>query len=202
MQIKSIAKMVIAGCAIGMLTGCGVPQEEVDAMITDLNAKHDAVVSDLNTKLADTESLLGAEQERTRKLNNDLRDSTALNDEQKSQVKELKSSLATASSQISSLESQVESAKAQIKSAQNMAADAQNEAATAQMHAQETQRRFDELIANLIALNKIKPEDVGFDNLSSGATSSMDMGGMEMDSSSSSSGSNSAADLLDAMGNM
>ena len=31
MQIKSIAMLAVAGCAIGMLTGCGVPQDEHDA---------------------------------------------------------------------------------------------------------------------------------------------------------------------------
>jgi predicted RNase H-like nuclease (RuvC/YqgF family) len=201
MQIKSIAKTLIAGCAIGILAGCGVPQEEVDAMVAKLNADHEAVVTDLKTKQADTDSLLNAEKERTRTLNNDLRDSTALNDELKENVKELKSSLATANSQVSSLESQLASAKASIKSAQDMAADAQNDASTARMEAQETQRRFDELIANLIALNKIKPEDVGFDNLSVSSAPAMDMGGMEMGESSGA-GSSSAADLLEQMGNM
>ena len=200
MQIKSIATMLIAVCAIGMLTGCGVPQEEHDAIIAQLNADHEAVVTDLKTKLADTESLLNAEKDRTRNLNNDLRDSTVLNEELKGNVTELKSSLANANSQISSLESQLTSAKSSIQSAQAMAADAQNDAAEARMEAEATQERFDQLIANLIALNKIKPEDVGFDNLSSGAAQSMDMG---MDSGTDSgAGSSAAASLLDEMGSM
>lgn len=198
MQIKSIATMLIAGCAIGMLTGCGVPQEEHDAIVAQLNADHEQVVNDLKTKLADAESLLNAEKDRARNLTNDLRDSTALNDELKGSVKELKTSLSSANSQVSSLESQLASAKASVSSAQQMTADAQNDASAARMEAQETQRRFDELIANLIALNKIKPEDVGFDNLSTGASAapSMDMG-MEAGS-----GTSEVSSLLDEMGSM
>lgn len=200
MHIKSIATMLIAGCAIGMLTGCGVPQKEHDAIIAQLNADHDAVVSDLKTKLSDTESLLTAEKGRTDSLNNDLRASNVLNEELKANVTELKTSLANANSQNSNLESQLTTAKASIQSAQDMAADAQNDAANARMEAQETQRRFDELIANLIALNKIKPEDVGFDNLRSGPAPSMDMG---VDTSADEGAdSGSAADLLNEMGNM
>jgi uncharacterized phage infection (PIP) family protein YhgE len=195
MQIKSIATMLAAVCAIGMLTGCGVPQDEHDAIIAKLNADHDAIVADLSTKLADTASLLNAEKDRSRNLNNSLSDSTVLNDELKASINELKSSLANADTEISALESQLESAKASIKSAQAMAADAQNDAATARMEAEETQRRFNELIANLIRLNKIKPEDVGFDNLSTAPAPSMDMGSGEGASSD-------AASLLDEMGNM
>ena len=200
MQIKSIATMLIAVCAVGMLTGCGVPQDEHDAIVAQLNADHEQVATDLKTKLADAESLLNAEKERTRNLNNDLRDSTVLNDELKGSINDLKTSLANANGQVSSLESQLTSAKASIQSAQGMAADAQNDAAEARMEAEATQRRFEELIANLIALNKIKPEDVGFDNLSTGtAAPAMDM---DTGSTEETSGTESAADLLDAMGNM
>ena len=41
MQIKSIAMLAVAGCAIGMLTGCGVPQDEHDAIVEAM-AKKDA----------------------------------------------------------------------------------------------------------------------------------------------------------------
>jgi ABC-type transporter Mla subunit MlaD len=195
MQIKSIATMLAAVCAIGILTGCGVPQDEHDMIIAQINATNDAVVADLNTKLADTESLLNAEKDRSRNLNNDLRDSTVLNDELKASIKELKGSLANADTQISALESQLESSKASIASTQAMATDAQNDAAAARMEAEETQRRFDELIANLIALNKIKPEDVGFDNLSTEPAPAVDMGGGGASNSD-------AASLLDEMGSM
>jgi len=196
MQIKSIATVLIAGCAIGMLTGCGVPQKEHDAIVAQLNADHEQVANDLKTKLADAESLLTAEKTRAGNLTADLRSSTALNDELKKSIADLKSSLENANSEISGLESQLKSAKASIASAQQMTVDAQNDAASARMEAQETQRRFDELVANLIALNKIKPEDVGFDNLSSDVAPSMDMG------AGAGSGPSEVSSLLDEMGNM
>ena len=200
MQIKSIATMLIAGCAIGLLTGCGVPQEEHDAIVAQLNADHQQVVDDLQTKLTDAESLLAAEKTRASNLTSDLRESSALNDELKNTIQDLNTSVAGAQSQISSLESQLASANQSIQSAQQMAADAQNDAANARMEAEKTTRRFEELIANLIALNKIKPEDVGFDNLSVDAAPAMDVGSAaDMGGSSESS---SAASLLDEMGSM
>ncbi len=207
MQMKSIAKMVIAGCAIGMLTGCGVPQEEHDAIVAQLNADHEAVQLELNTELEDTKSLLAAEKERSRTLNSDLNDSSILNRELKEQMTELKSSLATANTQISSLESKLTSANAKITAAQSMAADAENERAAAEMEAQEKERRFMALIENLVRLQKVNPSDLGWPELeaaidtgSMSSAPSVDMGAdMGMGESADSS---TAASLLDEMGSM
>ncbi len=215
MQMKSLAMLAIAGCAIGMLTGCGVPQEEVDAMVAQMTSEREQSEADLKGKIADTESLLNSEKERTRTLQNDLRDSAVLNEELKENNKEMKSELATANSKISSLESSLASAKARITTAESTAADAERERATMELEAAEARTRFEGLIANLIALNKIKPEDVGFDYVSvpSQSTSSMgsdvDMGeGMDMGTdtdmgSGTESGSeDSVQSLLDQMGDL
>lgn len=203
MQIKSIATMLIAGCAIGMLTGCGVPQEEHDAIIAQLNADHEAALQAVNTELEDEKSLKKAAEERANTLNATIRESNALNEELKSSVQEAKESLANANSQISALESQLTSAKASISSAQEMAASAQNDAATARMEAEETERRFMALIENLINLQKVKPSDLGWPELEAKiSSSSMDMGSdMGMDAGGSAD-SSAASDLLDAMGEM
>ncbi len=204
MQIKSIAMMAVAGCVIALSTGC-VKQEEYDNMVTQLTSEKTAAVDEVKRELADKDSLLKAADEKVRTLTADLRDSSALNAELKEQVKELKTSIADANSKASSLESKLSSAKAGIKSAQAQASEAESARATAEMKAQETQRRFEALIENLIRLNKIKPEDVGFDSSLGGG---MDMGsGMGSDMGSDmgmedSQDGGSAADLLDEMGNM
>ena len=38
MPMRRIVMMVMAGCMIGMLTGCGVPKEEHEAKVAELNA--------------------------------------------------------------------------------------------------------------------------------------------------------------------
>jgi chromosome segregation ATPase len=193
MQMKSIVKMVIAGCAIGMMTGCGVPQEEHDAIVAQLNTEHDQVVAQLNTKVAETDSLYKSEKDKTRTLSADLKDSSALNGELKDEIKELKTSLLTANSKVSSLESKLASTQATIKSASDKASKALSECSAMEMEAQAVQRRYDELIANLIRLNKIKPEDIGLDpSLAAGVD--MDMGEEAVTEDSS------ANDLLKEMG--
>jgi hypothetical protein len=199
MQIKSIAMIVIAGCAIGMLTGCGVPQEEHDAIVAQLTSEKETAVNELQTKLDDTTSLLNAEQARTSSLNSDLRDSTVLNDELKQANDELKATIEDANGQISTLESQLATARASIRTAQDRATAAENGRSQAEMETRNTERRFNELILNLINLNKIKPSDVGWPELDAAAgvsepADSMDFGGGDSDAS--------AASLLDAMGDM
>ncbi|MBN2163685.1 MAG: hypothetical protein JXR25_07430 [Pontiellaceae bacterium] len=203
MQIKSIAMLAVAGCAIGMLTGCGVPQEEHDAIVAQLNSEHQMELDKVNTELQDTKSLQKAAEDSVRSLRADLRDSTALNDELKETNKSLKGELADVRSDISSLESQLKSAKASIQSAQAMASDAESERATMEMEARETQRRFDELILNLAQLNGVKPSDVGFPELDGMVESAVPMvEDMGMDVEVEESGSSSAADLLEQMGAM
>ena len=199
MQIKSIAMIVIAGCAIGMLTGCGVPQEEYDAMVAQLTSEKETAVNEMQTKLDDTTSLLTAEKTRTSSLNSDLRDSTVLNDELKQANDELKATIEDANGQISTLESQLATARASIRTAQDRATAAENGRSQAEMETRNTERRFNELILNLINLNKIKPSDVGWPELDAAAgvsepADSMDFGGGDSETS--------AASLLDAMGDM
>ena len=37
MKVKAIVMMAVAGCAVSMLTGCGVPKEEHEAKLAELN---------------------------------------------------------------------------------------------------------------------------------------------------------------------
>jgi len=195
MQIKSIAMMMIAGCAIGMLTGCGVPQEEYDAMVAQLTTEKETAVNELQTKLDDSESLLNAEKARTTSLNGDLRDSTVLNDELKQANAELKDNIADLNSSIEDLQSQVATARAQIRTAQDRAASADTARNQAEMEAQRTQRRYDELVANLLELNKKKPENLAFLNLS-------DMVQVPEEQMNFGESDTSAASLLDEMGDL
>jgi chromosome segregation ATPase len=160
MQIKSIAMLAVAGCAIGMLTGCGVPQKEHDAIVAQLNADALATEDALNITLADTQSLLEVESAKTRKLQIELNDTAERIDELKSSANELTDSLAAELSKVSQLESDLTAVKNTVASAQQATRDAENERNVMEIEKQETQRRFDMLRSALLDLNNKNPEDL------------------------------------------
>lgn len=218
MQIKTIAMMVVAGCAIGLSTGC-IKQKDVDAMMAAKDAERAKSEAALNTTIAEKQSLYDAEQAKTRQLQNQLREASVELTELKDSSKDLKSKLDDANSKIDRLESSLESTKRQVQSAKDRADAAEGSLAAAQMETQETKRRFDMLRKALLDLNGKKPADLGID-LSTGLDTSMDssdMGGMSSadmgsmgsadtsgtdESSSSDEGSSDLESLLDDMGNM
>lgn len=160
MHIKSIAMLVAAGCALGMLTGCGVPQKEHDAIVAQLNAAAQANEDALNVTLADTQSLLEAEQAKTRKLQIELNDSAERIGELQSSADELTDSLAAEQSKVSQLESDLAAVTATVASSRQQARDAENARNIMELEKQETQRRFDMLRAALLDLNNKNPDDL------------------------------------------
>jgi len=203
MQIKSIAMLVAAGCAIGMLTGCGVPQKEHDAIVAQLNAEAQASEDALNITLADTKSLLEAEQAKTRKLQIELNDSVERIDELKSSANELTDSLTAEQSTVSQLESDLAAVTATVSSAQQATRDAENERNVMEIEKQETQRRFDMLRAALLELNGREPADMGIKL--EGIIGDMDAPsatGSVIKSAPAASDSNSLTGLLDEMDSM
>ena len=62
MPMRRIVMMVMAGCMVGMLTGCGVPQEEHEAKVAELNAAWEEIET-LKGKIAELEDSLKTERE-------------------------------------------------------------------------------------------------------------------------------------------
>jgi len=138
--MKRIVMMVVAGCAIGLLTGCGVPQEEYDAKIGELNAAA-AEAEILNDKITDLESLLKAEQGKFNSKRIELDDAekriTELTEKDAAAAK----TLADEKGKVSELESDL----AATKSAKGMAEDRSSEAETALAV---LQGKYDKLLAD------------------------------------------------------
>lgn len=203
MQIKSIAMLAAAGCAIGMLTGCGVPQDEHDAIVAQMTAERQTSEDALNVKLADTQSLLDAESAKTRKLQIELNDSAERIDELKSSVTELTDTISGEQSKVSQLESSLAATKASVASAQQQARDAENARNVMEIEKQETQRRFDMLRKAILDLNGKNPADMGI--TLQGIVGDMDMpsdAGSMMESAPADSDTDSVKGLLDDMDNM
>jgi septal ring factor EnvC (AmiA/AmiB activator) len=75
MQKKSIAMMLVAGCAVGMLTGCGIPEEEHNAIIAEMEAKFKAEEEKLNIKIAEQDSVITSEKTKVAQLESELKTS-------------------------------------------------------------------------------------------------------------------------------
>jgi chromosome segregation ATPase len=161
MQMKSIAMLVAACCAMGILTGCGVPKKEHEAIVAELTANAQAAEEALNAELNETKSSLDAEQAKTRKLQIELSDSVERIDELKSAADELTESVAAEQSKVAQLESDLAAIEATVAAAHQATRDAEEERDLMELEKLETQRRFDMLRAALLDLNERDPADMG-----------------------------------------
>ena len=201
MQIKSIAMLVVAGCTIGMLTGCGVPQEEHDAIVAQLNAQAQASEDALKATLDETQASLTAAQAKNQKLQVEIKDTVTRIDELKSTVTELTDSLAEEQSKVAQLESDLAAVKATVDVAKQQVRDAEKERDLMEMEKQETQRRFDMLRKALLDLNNKNPDDLQIklivDDMDAPASAKT-----TKESAPAASDTDSVKGLLDAMDNM
>jgi DNA repair exonuclease SbcCD ATPase subunit len=180
MELKRIVMMALAGCAIGLLTGCGVPQEEHDAKVAELNTAW-AEIDNLNGKITDLESLLKAEQAKVRTARIELDDAAErLQAAQKKEAEAIKE-LNAEKSKVSSLERKVSSANASVMQANERTSEVEAELAELMQKYNDIKRRFEQFEKNLKTL----------DGMASPSASPAP--------SSSATGSKSALDLLNEM---
>lgn len=201
MQIKSIAMLAVAGCAIGMLTGCGVPQDEHDAIVAQLNAEAQASEDALNATLAETQADLKSELAKTSKLQIEIQDTASRMDELKLAAEESSDLLAAEESKVSQLKADLAAVEATVGASRQQALDAEKQRDLMEMEKIETQRRFDMLRAALMDLNNKNPEDLGIklivDDMNGVAPSAA-----PAESAPAASDSESVQGLLDEMDNM
>ena len=152
MQMKTIAMMAAVGCAVTILTGCGVPQEEHDAKIGELNTAWQEIES-LKGKNTDLESLLNAEKAKLQTTRIELDDAAERIAASKTKQAETASALATEKAKIPELESKLSSEKAATIRAQEAATEAEDALAKLQEDYQKLQGRFDQFEKNMKVLN-------------------------------------------------
>ena len=152
MQMKTIAMMAAVGCAVTLLTGCGVPQEEHDAKIAELNTAWQEIESQKG-KNTDLESLLNAEKAKLRTTRIELDDAAERIAASQTKQAETATALATEKAKISKLESGLSSAKAATMRAQEAATETEDALAKLQEDYQKLQGRFDQFEKNMRALD-------------------------------------------------
>ena len=190
MKVKAIVMMVVAGCAVSMLTGCGVPKEEHEAKLAELNTAWQEIET-LKTSNTELEEKLTAETGKVKAANVKVEDAKA--DLKASQKKEsaTASALASEKSKVTRMEQDVASANSAKDRAEEETLSVEGKLETLQSEHMDLQQKLEEFKRNLQGLDSLNASSMAVED----AGSIEDMMGAEPMTDSS----ESAADLLDAM---
>ena len=136
-----------------VVTGCGVPQEEHDAAVAQLQAERANIEATLNGKISDLESVVKSEKAKGKSMRLQL-DSTErkLRESQKKAIAAAKD-VATVKAKVTSLEREVSRAESTADRVKDQLAALQERATTVEGERDELQRRLDMLMKNMSGLS-------------------------------------------------
>ncbi len=153
MQKRTIATMVVVGCAAAMLTGCGVKQEIHDAVVADLNTAMQDIEA-LNVTITEKDAALDKEKSALRKAGVELTSANERIQTAKTKEAETAAALSAEQTKVSSLEGQLSSEKSRVASAQQDASALEGELATLQDAYKLLEARWKQFEDNLNTLDK------------------------------------------------
>lgn len=186
MKVKNVAMMIAAGCALGMLTGCGVPQEEHDAKVAAMTAERVDLEDKLNGKVADLESVVKSEKAKVRTSRIELDDATErITGLQQKSAKSIKA-LASVKTEVAQLKTELATAKSAMLAAQDKATTIEEKFNALDVEYQGLKRRFEMFQSNMGSINS---------SSTPAASSALDV----MDAEESKSDSDTAKSLMDQM---
>lgn len=184
--MRRVVMLAVTACVLGMLTGCGVPQEEYDAKIAELNDAW-GEIDTLKGKVADFESLLKAEKSKVRSTRIELDDASKRIKELTAQEAASATALAEEKGKVAELESDLASAKSATGMAKDRASEIEDAMAALQAEYDALKARFDQYVKNMRALGGEPPAEVDAPVA------------VSAEKESAGSGSASALDILDDM---
>ncbi len=152
MQKQAIAMMAVVGCAVTMLTGCGIPKEKHQAVVDDLNAKM-AEIETLKGNAAELDSKLDAERDKVRKAGIVSENAAELLAKSKAATAEAASALANEEAKVNKLERDLSAEKSKVVSAQQNADEVATDLADLQSAYKVLQARWKQFEENLNALD-------------------------------------------------
>jgi predicted RNase H-like nuclease (RuvC/YqgF family) len=149
--MKRILMMLVAGSVVGMLTGCGVPKEEHEAVVADLNAAFEEIETQKGS-IASLESSLQAEQKKVRSSRLELDDAAKSVAELKEQEAVTAQALVDEQANVSRVESELSSTQSSLSAAEINISEL--EGALAKLHSEydELMNRFNQLKKNMLAM--------------------------------------------------
>lgn len=155
--MKKIAMLLVTGCAIGMLTGCGIPEEEHNMIIQDLETQHAEEVNKLNSEIAAQKDLVKNEKAKVRSSRIELDDATERIKGLQQKSAETSKALAAEKSKIAGLESGLKSSNAKLAATEERATEAETSYSTLDVEYQELKRRFEMFQKNMSSLGGNAP---------------------------------------------
>lgn len=154
MQKRVMATMVVVGCAVSMLTGCGVKQEIHDATIAELNTAFQEIEAQKGT-IVDKEEALDKEKSALRKAGVELDSANERIKTAQAKEAETAAALASEKTTVSNLKSQLSSEKSRVSSAQQNVSELESELADLQEAYKSLQGRWKQMEDNLNDLDKV-----------------------------------------------
>ncbi|WP_372797030.1 hypothetical protein [Pontiella sp.] len=151
--MKKIAMLLVTASAIGMLTGCGIPEEEHNMIVQNLENEHAAEVDKLNAEIASQKDLVDNEKKKVRSMRVELDDATERITSLQQKSAETAKTLASEKSKTAGLESDLKTANSRLASAEERAAEAEAAYSTLDAEHQELARRFEMYRKNMSALS-------------------------------------------------
>ncbi len=155
--MKKLVMLLATGCAIGMLTGCGIPEEEHQMIIDGIKAQHQEEVEKLNGTIADKDEIIKNEKAKLRQNRIELDDATDRIKSLQQKSAETSKALAGEKSKVAKFESEVKTAKSQAAAAQDDAMAAENKYSTLDVEYQELKRRFEMFQKNMSSIGQPAP---------------------------------------------
>jgi len=189
--MKKIAMLLVTAGTIGMLTGCGIPEEEHNMIIQNLETEHTAKVDQLNSALAEQKDLLEKEQAKVRSTRIELDDATERIKDLQQKSAEMTKAVAAQKTKMSGLAAELKSVNAKLAAAQERATTAETEYSTLDVKYQELERRFEMFKKNIGSIGN-----------QAGSTASPAEPSTPEASSEPKTDADKASSLLDQMGTM
>ena len=146
-MIKYLSRLMLV--VVLVVTGCGVPHEEHDAAVAQLQTERANVEATLNGKISDLESVVKSEKAKGKSMRLQL-DSTErkLRESQKKAISDAKD-MAKVKAQVTSLERDVSRAESTADRMKDQISALQEQASIVEGERDELQRRLDMLMKNL-----------------------------------------------------
>ena len=144
---------VIGVTAALLVTGCGVPQEEHDAAVAQLQAERTEVEETLNGKISDLESVVKSEKAKNKSIRLELESTERKLKTSQQKVLSATKEASTAKAKITSLNKELSRAESATSRVKDQLASAQEQASTFEAERDEVQKRLDMFMKNMRSLN-------------------------------------------------
>ena len=167
--MKKIGNYILTILCIILISGCGVPQEEHDAIVFQLKTEKENSNAEFNQKISELESVVKSEKAKVKSHRIEMDNAERkLKDLQRKNAESIKD-IAKAKSEIVSLKRSVERSDTATDRARASATRAEEELAIVTSERDNLQFRFDQLLNNLNGVEEVvedSPEDDFFDEFS------------------------------------